>query len=47
VHFEIPADGVARARVFYEKVFGWKIKQFPMPRRRRRRRSAGNARAGF
>ena len=31
VHFEIPADDVARARVFYEKVFGWKIKQLPMP----------------
>jgi predicted enzyme related to lactoylglutathione lyase len=31
VHFEIPADDVARARAFYEGVFGWKIKQFPMP----------------
>lgn len=31
VHFEIPADDVARARTFYESVFGWKIKQFPMP----------------
>ena len=31
VHFEIPADDVARAKAFYEKVFGWKIKQFPMP----------------
>jgi predicted enzyme related to lactoylglutathione lyase len=31
VHFEIPADDVARARTFYEKVFGWKIRQFPMP----------------
>jgi predicted enzyme related to lactoylglutathione lyase len=31
VHFEIPADDVARARSFYEGVFGWKIKQFPMP----------------
>jgi predicted enzyme related to lactoylglutathione lyase len=31
VHFEIPADDVARARSFYEKTFGWKIKAFPMP----------------
>jgi uncharacterized protein len=31
VHFEIPADDVARAKAFYEKVFGWKIKLFPMP----------------
>src|SRR6185503_10020292 len=31
VHFEIPADDVPRARAFYESVFGWKIKQFPMP----------------
>src|SRR5471030_1673447 len=25
VHFEIPADNVARAKKFYEKAFGWKI----------------------
>ena len=31
VHFEIPADDVARAKAFYEKTFGWKIKPFPMP----------------
>ena len=31
VHFEIPADDVARAQTFYQNVFGWKIKQFPMP----------------
>ena len=31
VHFEIPADDVPRAKAFYEGVFGWKIKQFPMP----------------
>ena len=31
VHFEIPADDVARARTFYEKTFGWTIKPFPMP----------------
>ena len=30
-HFEIPADDVARAKAFYEKTFGWKIKAFPMP----------------
>ena len=31
LHFEIPADDVARAKAFYEKTFGWKIKPFPMP----------------
>ena len=31
VHFEIPADDVARAKAFYEKTFGWTIKLFPMP----------------
>jgi predicted enzyme related to lactoylglutathione lyase len=31
VHFEIPADDVARATAFYEKTFGWKIKKFQMP----------------
>ena len=31
VHFEIPADDLPRAKAFYESVFGWKIKQFPMP----------------
>ena len=30
-HFEIPADDVARAKGFYEKTFGWKIKMYPMP----------------
>lgn len=25
VHFEIPADDVARAQKFYKKAFGWKI----------------------
>jgi len=25
VHFEIPADDVARAQQFYKKAFGWKI----------------------
>jgi predicted enzyme related to lactoylglutathione lyase len=31
MHFEIPADDVPRAKTFYEKTFGWKIKAFPMP----------------
>src|SRR5437867_1684752 len=31
MHFEIPADDVARAKAFYEKTFGWKIKAYPMP----------------
>ena len=31
VHFEIPVDDVARAKAFYEKTFGWRIKAFPMP----------------
>ena len=31
MHFEIPADDVARAKAFYEKTFGWTIKLFPMP----------------
>ncbi len=30
-HFEIPADDVARARKFYEDIFGWQTKEFPMP----------------
>ncbi len=31
MHFEIPADDVSRAKAFYEKTFGWKIKAYPMP----------------
>lgn len=31
VHFEIPADNIERAKKFYEKIFGWEIKEFPMP----------------
>jgi uncharacterized protein len=31
VHFEIPADDVARARKFYSDLFGWKIEKFPGP----------------
>ena len=29
VWFEIPADNVGRARRFYGKLFGWRIKRFP------------------
>ena len=29
VWFEIPADHPERARNFYGKLFGWKIKKFP------------------
>jgi predicted enzyme related to lactoylglutathione lyase len=29
VWFEIPADNVDRAKTFYGKLFGWKIKKFP------------------
>jgi hypothetical protein len=31
VWFEIPADNVARAKGFYTKLFGWKIKKFAGP----------------
>jgi predicted enzyme related to lactoylglutathione lyase len=31
VHFEIPADNVARARKFYGGLFGWKIEKFTGP----------------
>jgi predicted enzyme related to lactoylglutathione lyase len=31
IWFEIPADDVARAKTFYSKLFGWKIKKFPGP----------------
>lgn len=31
VHFEIQADDPARAIVFYEKVFGWKITKWDPP----------------
>ncbi len=30
-HFEIPADDLARARAFYEKSFGWRTAEWPMP----------------
>jgi hypothetical protein len=29
VHFEIPADNLARARKFYSTVFGWKMNEVP------------------
>jgi predicted enzyme related to lactoylglutathione lyase len=29
VWFEIPADDTARAKTFYSKLFGWKIKPLP------------------
>ena len=29
VWFEIPADNLDRARTFYSKLFGWKIKKLP------------------
>jgi predicted enzyme related to lactoylglutathione lyase len=31
VWFEIPADNVERAKGFYNKLFGWKIKKLPVP----------------
>ena len=30
-YFEIPTDDIERARKFYSKVFGWEIKNTPMP----------------
>jgi len=29
VHFEIPADDVARAKEFYRSVFGWQMQEMP------------------
>ena len=29
VHFEIPADDIARAQKFYSTVFGWKMNSIP------------------
>jgi predicted enzyme related to lactoylglutathione lyase len=29
VHFEIPADDVARARAFYREAFGWQVNEVP------------------
>lgn len=30
VHFELPADDLARAVKFYKKAFGWNLTKFPM-----------------
>lgn len=30
-HFDVPADDPARAKTFYEKLFGWKFNQMPGP----------------
>jgi len=29
VHFEIPADNLARAKKFYSTIFGWKMNEIP------------------
>ena len=29
VHFDISADNIQRAKMFYEQLFGWKIERFP------------------
>ena len=29
VYFEIPADGIPRAKTFYANLFGWKIEGVP------------------
>jgi predicted enzyme related to lactoylglutathione lyase len=29
VHFEIPADDVARAKEFYQSIFGWQLQDMP------------------
>ena len=31
LHFEIPAQDVEKLKAFYEKVFDWKILQYPGP----------------
>ncbi len=31
VHFEIPADDMARAKQFYSSIFGWEVTDMPMP----------------
>jgi uncharacterized protein len=31
IHFEIPADDLERAAIFYRKAFGWKIEKWPGP----------------
>src|SRR2546430_7145343 len=32
VWFEIPVDNVERAKIFYGKLFGWRIERFPGPK---------------
>jgi uncharacterized protein len=29
VHFEVPADDVERAKMFYREAFGWQIESYP------------------
>lgn len=31
VHFELPADDIARAKKFYSSIFGWDLEDYPMP----------------
>jgi uncharacterized protein len=31
VHFELPVKDVAKAKVFYQKVFGWEVMDHAMP----------------
>ncbi len=31
IHFEVPADDTARARTFYERVFGWNFQRWEGP----------------
>ncbi len=31
VHFEIPADDMARVKQFYGSIFGWELVDMPMP----------------
>ena len=31
VHFELPAKDMERARAFYSSIFGWELKDWPMP----------------
>lgn len=31
VHFELPADDIARAKKFYGSIFGWELEDYPMP----------------
>jgi len=31
VHFEIPTDDLERAKIFYQRVFGWELSTMEMP----------------